>query len=255
MLVLLLMSVGFVKAQKSIPISDSLSANAEKLNVKLGSEGIGKIWKMRFGEYAVVSSRRGWTAGSSRFNLFDTKSESKSTEKFSFVLSGKSNDSARVNAAMNIHIRELHAIKVIPGFYLGDNGLLEETHNFTSYITINGDTTETWALFLNTSTGQEMPDKYEAYLTNGERKIYIFSRFSETKGNKAFAMPAAGYEFIEDGQSLSALQYAAGGLFPTNKNIIWLNNALNPKMKLVLAAVMTAILELKLTEQQSRVGE
>src|SRR6185312_13595217 len=187
-----------------------------------------------------------------RFNVFGTKSESKSTKKFSFVLSGKSNDSARVNAAINIHIRELHAIKVIPSFYLGDNGLLEESHNFTSYITINSDTAETWALFLNTSTGQDMPDKYEAWLTNGERKIYIFPRISETKGNKAFSMPAAGYEFIEDGKSLSALQYAGGGLLPTNKNIIWLNNALNPKMKLVLAAVMTAILELKLTGLESR---
>ena len=48
-------------AQKNIVISDSLNANADKMNVKMGSQTIGKIWKFRFGDYAVVSSKMGWT--------------------------------------------------------------------------------------------------------------------------------------------------------------------------------------------------
>ena len=57
--------------------------------------------------------------------------------------------------------------------------------------------------------------KYEAHLTSGERKIFIFPRTSERKGN-AFMPLAAGYEFFENEKSLSALQYLAGGLMISN---------------------------------------
>ncbi|MEO6962887.1 MAG: hypothetical protein ABIY90_13015 [Puia sp.] len=100
------------------------------LKVKMGSKGPFKIWKMRFGDYAVVSSHRGWTTGYTTSNLFKLRTESKSTDKFSFVLINKTNDSARVNAANHILIQELRSIELPLNFYLGEDELLSESRNF-----------------------------------------------------------------------------------------------------------------------------
>ncbi len=89
-----------------------MAENGDKFKVKLGSQGAGKIWKMHFGEYGVVSSKMGWTTGSYKSNLFNTKFESKSTQKFSFLLSNKAADSAWVSAANNIRVKALQEIQV-----------------------------------------------------------------------------------------------------------------------------------------------
>jgi hypothetical protein len=242
----LLLSAGIAKAQKNIVISDSLAANAEKLNVKLGSKGIGKIWKMHFGDYGVVSSKTGWETNSSKGNLFRTRIENKSTVKFSFIFSNKTTDSAWVNAANNIIVKALQDIELFPGFTWGSDELLSESKNFSAFITINRDTSDTWALYMNEDRGSETVAKSEAFLTNGARKITISPVISEKKGNNPFMQPPAGYEFFENGQSLSALQYFSGpGM---NNDMVWLNRNLDSRLKLILAATMTAILQLKMTE-------
>ena len=84
----------FAVAQKNIVISDSLNANADEMNVKMGSQTMGKIWKFRFGDYAVVSSKMGWTKTSSKANLLNTRTESRTTQKFSFAMTGATADTA-----------------------------------------------------------------------------------------------------------------------------------------------------------------
>ena len=248
----LLMIVSSAEAQKDIIISDSLTANADKLNVKMGTQWFGKIWKFRFGDYAVVSSKLGWATTSTKGNFFNTKTESKSTEKFSFILTNKVNDSALVNAANNIAIQSLHEIEIIPHFLWGSDELLQETRNFSAFIIINADTTETWALFMNITSGSNSRGSYNAFLTNGERKIFLFPATSNKNGGDTRSLPALGYEFIENDQSLSALQYYGGGAFGLNKNIIWINKSVDEKMKLILAAASTAILQIKANSNQEQ---
>ena len=243
----LLPLTGFSQAQKNIVLSDSLAANAEQLNVKMGTQWMGKIWKFRFGDYAVVSSNMGWTTTTTKGNFFNTKTESKSTQKFSFVLSNKTIDSARVNAANNIMVQSLKEIELFPHFSWGSNELLQESRNFTAFISLNGDTSETWALFMNVARGGNMEDNYEAFLTNGERKIFLSPASSNKNGGDTRSLPALGYEFFENGQSLCALQYYGGGAFGMNKNIIWICRNLEAKMKLILASAMTAVLQTKVT--------
>jgi hypothetical protein len=246
----LFLILGFAHAQKTIDISDSLALHADKFIVKLGSQGPGKIWKMHFGEYAVVSSKMGWATGSSRANLFNTKVESKSTQKFSFILSNKSADSAWVSAAYNIQVKALQEIEVIAGFSWGSNELLQESKNFSAYININHDTTETWALLMHVAKGRDSAGNYDAFLTNGERKIFISPVGQENAGNNPFKQPPAGYEFFEKGQSFGALQY--NSIMATYDDIVWINRELDTRMKLVLAASMTAILQAKISEQNNQ---
>lgn len=232
-------------AQKDIVISDSLAAHAQKLNVKLGAQWFGKIWKIRFGEYAVVSSKMAWTPMTTRGNFFNTRTESKSTEKFSFVLTNKSNDSAKVNAANNILIEAMHEIEILPNFTWGDNELIQEQRNFSAFININQDTTETWALFMNFIRGKNIEGSSESFLTNGRRTIFVVPTTSYKNGEDKRPMPAMGYEFIENNQSLGALQYYGGGLMGMNKNVVWIHDGLEERLKLVLAAACTAILQIK----------
>jgi hypothetical protein len=244
-LLLMLAIVNITQAQKDIVISDSLAANGEKLKVKMGSQGPGKIWKFQFGNYAVISSKTGWTTTSTKGNFFNTKTESKSTKKFSFLMTNKINDTARVNAANNIETQSLQEVEIFSKAFWGSNELLQETQNFSAYITINGDTSEIWALLMNITRGSGTTGSYDALLTNGERKILIIPASSNKNGSDTRSMPALGYEFVENGQSISAVQYFGGGMMGLNKNIVWIYNSPDEKVKLILAAASTAILQTK----------
>jgi len=61
-------------------------------------------------------------------------------------------------------------------------------------------------------------------------------------------LSALGYELIENDHVLLALQYYSGGVLGMNKNIVWIDNTLDPGMKLVLAAAATAIMQLKVED-------
>ena len=62
---------------QNIVVDENLAANSEPLKVKMGAQGFGKIAKWKFGEYAVVASKAGWTKTTTKSNLFNTKTESK----------------------------------------------------------------------------------------------------------------------------------------------------------------------------------
>jgi hypothetical protein len=41
------------------------------------------------------------------------------------------------------------------------------------------------------------------------------------------------------------VQYFGGGAFGFNKNIVWIKSELEPRMKLILSAAMTSLMQLK----------
>lgn len=236
-----------VNAQ-NIVVDENLAANSEPLKVKIGTQGFGKIAKWKFGEYEVVTSRAGWTKTTSKSNLFNTKTESKTTQKFSFTLCNQVGDSALVNAAKNIELKAVQGFELFPSFFVGENELKLDSRNFTASININRDTTDTWVLLMNSEWGSESENTGNAMLTNGIRKFLIFSASSNKNGNDKRKIPAQGYELREDDHGVLALQYYGGGMLGMNKNMVWIDNTLEPKMKLILAAAATSIMQLKLDE-------
>jgi hypothetical protein len=243
---LLVMFAGKVEAQsKKIILSESLEANSNPLKVKMGTQWMGKIWKIKFGEYAVVESKMGWIKTSSKSNLLNTKTESKATQKFAFTISDKTGDSAKVNAATDIEVKTLQETELFPFWIVGENEILLNSHNFTAFININQDTSEIWSLFMNVTLGSTVEDDGYAFLSNGRRKIFINSVSSNRNEFKSQMLPALGYEFVENEEPLCALQYYGGGAFGMNKNIVWIHNRLDSKMKLILAAAMTSLIQLK----------
>ena len=80
-------------------------------------------------------------------------------------------------------------------------------------------------------------------LTNGARKIFLVPVTSNKNGDDKRKIPAYGYELIENELALGAVQFYGGGIAGLNKNIIWIHRGLETKMKLMLAAAMTAVLQ------------
>ena len=93
---------------KNIIVSEELSANSEMLKVKMEAAWYGKIMKLKFGDYKIEKSKKGWTSTNQKSNLLNTKTESKS--KFTFHLSNKTSDTAIVNAMTIILTKEIHSL-------------------------------------------------------------------------------------------------------------------------------------------------
>ena len=241
----LLMGTSFAQAQrKNIIISNDLSATSEVLKVKMGSQSFGKIWKFKFGDYAVEKSKLGWTVTTQKSNLLNTKTKSETENKFSFVLSNKTSDSAIVNATNNVLVKELLSFELYPNIYFGPDELLMHSQFFLSFITTCSNKDETWVLLMEQTAGSDVDYINIAFLRNGDRIINIIPASSNKYGDDSRMFPAMGYEFIENEQSICAMQYFGGGSFGYNKNIVWLKSELEPGMKLILAAAMTSLMQL-----------
>jgi hypothetical protein len=233
---------------QNIVVDENLAASSEPLKVKMGAQGFGKIFKWKFGEYAVVASKAGWVKTTYKSNLFNTKTESKTTQKFSFTMCNQAGDSALVNAAKNIKVKTVQGLNLFNNFYIGEKDLKLDSMNFTASININRDTTDTWILIMSRELGSESKNTGNAMLTNGTRKFLIFSASSNTNGTDKRNFPAKGYELREDDHAVLALQYFGGGVMGYNKNLVWIENTQEPKMKLILAAAATAIMQLKMDD-------
>jgi len=244
-LLCLMILSSYAQKQKNILLSEPLATNAQEMKVKMGTQWMGKIWNFRFGEYAVSSSKNGWTTTNSKSNFFNTKTQSISKQKFSFVLSQDERSNATVNAATQVTMEELHSFQISPGLFVGRDELAAGSELFTAIITISTDTSTTWSLIMETSGGSQVDQKYKAVLSNGDRNILIVPVNSNKYGDDSRSIPALGYELHETGSALSALQYYGGGTLGMNKNLMWIDKTLDQDIQLILAAAMTAILQVK----------
>ena len=260
-LCLLLVALPATASAKNIILSDSLLANADKWDVKQGAQWMGKIHKWRFGDYAVVASKQGWTTTGTHMNLFKTKTESQTVNKFSFVLSNKTADSALVNTAHEITAQSNPGLKLGNGWTAGGDGRTQQADRFIASIMVNRDTTDTWELSIGKTDvtdrhGESVEGEaaHSATLTSGERLIVLTPVFSKKFDKRpsfasqltmSFRPPAMGYEFVENGRSLCAVEYFSSGMAGSAKNTVWMDRNADPRLRLVLAAAMTAVLQLQ----------
>ena len=252
-LVGLLVALPAAAAKKTIIISDSLTANAKQLAVDEGDRSPGQVHQWRFGEYAVVSRKMGWTITRTNGNSdgiqvnnlhVHSEKESATTTKFSFVLTNATADSATVNAEHVVSTRSPGnwQLDLGHGSSVGSGGEEEQSDRFAAFITINSDTTESWALYIHCAEGGG-----ETVLTNGERRVVLsYASSNKSRPNtrtwSAFSPPAEGYEFIENGQTLCALQYFVGS-FGVHDYSVWIHGRPDARTRLVLAAAMTAVMQ------------
>jgi len=106
---------------------------------------------------------------------------------------------------------------------------------------------DVWVLIKSLEDGSQANYEFRAFLTSQDRTISIERTTSNKEGQDSRSIPAKGYEFIENGKSLCAVQYYGGGMMGMNKNIIWIRSELSAKEKLILASAMTALLQVDYT--------
>lgn len=228
--------------QNTIDISDSLAANADKLEVNMGHMSFGKIKKFSFGHYTVVESKVKNPKVNSNSNFFNTKTETKSTQHFSFELSTGAKMSADVEVAHSMIIKEQK--NMVLGIIHVDDTEIVEADNMTAWISVHSDPADIWTLFMG-ETGSTNPDeKYATFLTNRERHIQLIPVIASKSTFNKLGFPAMGFEFVENGQAIGALQYYSIYLGKAT-NMVWIDKRLDEEMKLILAAAMTSILQMK----------
>lgn len=219
--------------KKNIRLSDSLAARAARLDVKKGTQWAGHIARWHFGDYAVVASKGGWTT--TRTDAWFFELASSTSEKFSFVLANGTADSATVNAARHVTVQSLRALPLGNGWWLGQDELVQESDNLVALISLARDTSDKWQLFMGVSN--------RTFLTNGTRTIVLSLASSNKDLYDVRGWPALGYEFVENGQSVGAVQFFSGSA--AAPSVVWLQRSLDAETKLILAAAMTAVLQVK----------
>jgi hypothetical protein len=257
-LAILLIVFNVTAQKKNIIISDSLILNADEMKVKVGTVLGNKIPAFKFGEYSVTKSKKSSIVTKQKANLLGTKNQYKTAYKFYFILNNNSSDSVVVRAEFNKNIKETFALELLPpitsrdgrieflNFYWGDDNVLKDSVNFVATITESTNKEDVWNLLMLKTSGSEINYKNEGILTNGDRIIYIVPVSSSNENElRPFSFPALGYEFVENNNSICAVQYLGSGALGYNKNIIWIHSKIDQRIKLILAAAMTALLEIK----------
>jgi len=275
---LVLVCAGASRAQdRTIVISDALSANAQALKVKMGSQWSHRVWKVSFGDYAVgkgssqveESAASSTTKEAKKNDIWQRVSTTKT--RYDFTLSDSRSNLAIVQAVNDVSAEEFkHVVRTLK--FLNPKKWLDsvldaddvrdaplwntetywkpdESSNrsqvFSAVINTSADDADTWVLIMAMSEGADLGHEREASLSNGERQIQIVGTSSNKHGADPRAYPALGYEFVEGEQTLCALQYNGGGGFMSDyKRLIWIDSRLDQRMKLILAAAMTSLLQL-----------
>lgn len=242
MLCVILLLMLPAKAQKKGIIESGIPEEKFVVHkVRIGKEGLNKVWNFSFGEFNVITSKKPLLT----FTSSKTKSANKTIKKSSFVVLNKSSDTVHVNTVYKIDLQNLKEIVVLPFECIDSIEHLKGSNLLTASISINRDTANVWALILSENSYQQTGDHLIGCLTNRERKIIIQPTTFQIKGKNKRSKPAFGYVFAENERQLSALQYHVSGAFPKNERIVTFNNAIDDGLKLILAAASVAILEEK----------
>ena len=238
-------------AQKAIVIDEDLSANADVLKVKMGTQAMGKMWKFKFGEFGIVSSRMGATMTTTTGAFLSPVEKSRAKQKFSFVLKGAGPETVSVKAAQNLASEALGEMAISSRVSMSVVDISGTADNLVAEIAFDGEAEKPWTLLLQVvSSLAILKEKtLSSLLTDGTREIVITPVTSDVPGAKSKGIPARGYELSEAGRAMGAVQYWGGGVFGLNKNVVYMRRDLDAKTKLLLAAAMVAILQAKANAQ------
>jgi len=248
-----LVSASFAESQrKNIIISDELLTSAEVLQVKLNLKK--SKWGVRFGNYYALEIEMDDSEPRESSNFIESKVETSVKNEVSFMLVSDL-DSARVTGLTNIVTKENRAVRILKDcwgvdFYLGNNEIRRHSHFLSSSINTNIIGNEYWLLTMELVYGSSVEDISKAYLSNGTRKIEIVPVISTKTGDRPKMYPALGYEFIENGKSLCAVQYHSGGMLGLFKKRVWLRSDLPSDIKFILASAMTSMILLQVPDSE-----
>jgi hypothetical protein len=222
-LILLLLAMngtGILAQDKDVPLAQSLSQNSEKWLIKIGMITDKKPPKLKFGDY-VTDNRRGYSSSTDETKLIGPSDPKTTQFKFGFDLVNRSNDSAFVEASVDVRKDSLRDVSV--------------------YMATNLKPEELWILILKEPSGKNEMSLSDMVLTNGDEEISLNYVMGDPLGKGEITAPK-GITLMLEGLTLGTMQYDSGGTF-AYKKYIWINQQADPQLQLISAAVFSAIME------------
>jgi hypothetical protein len=138
--------------------------------------------------------------------------------------------------------------ELLPGVTVGAGDVSGAIDRLDGEVAIADSESAPWKLHLRVKRNVAGVDEKAGVssLSNGARTIQIVDVVEAAAEGASKGIPARGYQFVEDGKALAALQFYGGG-HPTSHAdmVVYLHSDLDADMKLVLSAAMTAILQAK----------
>lgn len=237
--------------KKVMKLEDDLKANSTAMEAK--ARGIGTVSKYKFGDYAIVSGKEGWTTTKTKSRFFSAVSEAQSKKKLSFVFVGHTQDTVLVNAAINTNLKEVNVGDFPVHFEKGGEVLIgknwselrESTENYLAVFSVDSDTTK-WRMALLIRMGSEVDGGYQfaGFVTNGTTLIEIEQVKEWDDGKKSTYNVVTGdllvgYEFRMNGLAVGAVQVSMDSF---QKKLVWLRHDNDKQLNLVLAAASAAMM-------------
>lgn len=233
------------RSASRIILADGLRVGTDVMRARMTFQAPGRIWNFKFGEYAIVKSKM--SAAATKTMGDGTLEGSLTTLSFWFVLKGAGSETVRVEASQRIGSLNVEDVDIAPDTSVGVEGIMGVHSHLVATLAFEGEEAPPWRLYLNSvKTGGGIGEKTSvSYMTDGTREIVLTPVTSDVPGGKGHALPARGYAFAEKGTPLAAVQYYGGGIFGLNQNYVHLRRDLDRRMKLLLAAAMTAVMQAK----------
>jgi hypothetical protein len=235
-------------AERDIAIDEDLRVNAAVLPVTMERQKLFKVGDFRFGDYAIVSSKTSGSREDDTSLFANVLTHSDAAERFSFVMKGAGPETATVKAKFSTESGPIKRYEVLPGVSVGAGELSGSIDRLDGEVAVDGSTQPPWRLHLRVKRNVAGVDEKAgaSSLSNGARTVDIVDVASAAADGAAEAIPARGYQFMEDGKALAALQFYGGGHPTSHKGmVVYLRSDLDAETKLTLAAAMTAILQAK----------
>lgn len=178
---------------------------------------------IRFGEFSTSIIKGGWKTGSSFHFLANFENAEQKYSYTQYDADGFSTEVFCVGKMKKTKVQVLTTKITIP---------IDVSDLFSSKILIVADSTIIDLVLYNPNEIM-FEDASEGYLTGLDVDFQILPNRELEKGS--FGPKIIGYEFHDEDQVVAAIQLLNGG-------IVWLNESLNSRDKLVLASACTALL-------------
>jgi hypothetical protein len=213
-----------VKAQKLI-LSPEL-ADATEMKVK-GRQGWQFNQVIRFGEFSTSKVKRGWTKG---YDLGFTLRFQKASEKLSYTQMTPEGKQAEVLAVSRFKSTEYELVRDFLSYPI------EQEYTFAGTIIPADTSSSSWEFIVFNPEGTFIRNGDCGKAQNAQGETIFIHGIQQIEGLPKWMTGAYfGFEFIQHGKTVAAVS-------TVNNGKVWMQEALNPDTRLIVAALTSALL-------------
>ena len=225
-----------VYGKKPMKIDSTFKASAVQLPVKRQG-GISSLLKYDYAEYTMQSVKHKPEVSKGGFGFLKFAGKEVRKTSFSFVLTNKLQDTARIFSALVFNNELSRSYYFFEGW--GGTQIDKSTDIYTSNLTLTGDTSHWEILVMDRMRFmEESKPEVIGTITNGPQRFLIRLVAEFENGEKA-KLTAPGFEILNDGNVVMAVQYIGP---PMKAPVIWMDPGLDHATRFMLISAGSALI-------------